>query len=42
VPFLKRTETITQAGSGSQTLRSGTVAFNLCGAPLKPRAYLHQ
>jgi len=27
--FLKRTATITQAGAVSQTLRSGTVAFNL-------------
>ena len=36
------TTTITQAGAGSQTLRSGSVAFNLCVAPLMPRIYLHQ
>jgi len=35
--LLKRTATITQAGVGSQTLRSGTVAFNLCVAPLMSR-----
>jgi len=40
--FLKRTAAITQAGAGRQTLRSGTVAFNLCLAPLKSRIYLHQ
>jgi len=40
--LLKRTATITQAGAGSQTLRSRTVAFNLCVAPLKSRTYLHQ
>jgi len=39
---LTRTATITQTGVGSQTLRSGTVAFNLCLAPLMPRIYLHQ
>ena len=34
--LLKRTATIKQqAGAGSQALRSGTVAFNLCVAPLK-------
>jgi len=38
----KRTATITQAGAGSQTIRSGTVAFNLCVAPLMSRTYLHQ
>jgi len=38
----KRAATITQAGAGSQTLRSGTVAFNLCVAPLMSRIYLHQ
>ena len=40
--LLKRTARITQAGAGSQTLRSGTVDFNLCVAPLKSRTYLHQ
>jgi len=40
--LLKRAATIAQASAGSQTLRSGTVAFNLCVAPLKSRAYLHQ
>jgi len=40
--LVKRAATITQASAGSQTLRSGTVAFNLCVAPLKPRTYLHQ
>jgi len=40
--LLKRTATITQAGVGSQTLRSGTVAFNHCVAPSKSRIYLHQ
>jgi len=40
--LLKRTATITQAGAGSPTLRSGTVAFNLCVAPSKSRTYLHQ
>ena len=38
----KRTATITQAGAGSPTIRSGTVAFNLCVAPLTSRIYLHQ
>jgi len=33
---------ITQAGVGSQTIRSGTIAFNLCVAPLMSRTYLHQ
>jgi len=33
---------ITQAGVGSQILRSGTVTFNLCVAPSKSRTYLHQ
>jgi len=37
--FLKRTATITQASAGSQTLPSGTVAFNLCLAPLMSRIY---
>ena len=40
--LFKRTATITQAGAGSQTLRPGTVAFNLCVAPLMSRIYLHQ
>jgi len=40
--FLKRTATITQAGVGSQTLRSRTVVFNLCLAPLMSRIYWHQ
>ena len=40
--LLKRTAAITQTGAGSPTLRSGTVAFNLCVAPLKSRTYLHQ
>jgi len=40
--FLKHTATITQAGAGSQTLRSGTVTFNLCLAPLMSRIYLRQ
>jgi len=40
--FLKRTATKTQAGEGSQTLRSGTVAFILCLAPLMSRIYFHQ
>jgi len=40
--MLKRTATITQARPESQTLRSGTVAFNLCVAPLMSRIYLHQ
>ena len=42
--LLKRTATITQAcaGKGSPTLRSGTVAFNLCVAPSMSRIYLHQ
>jgi len=40
--FLKRTATITQAGVVSQTLRSGTVAFILCLAPLMLLIYLHQ
>jgi len=40
--LLKRTATITQAGAGSQALRSGTVAFHLCVAPLMSRIYLHQ
>jgi len=40
--FLRRTATITQAGVGSQTIRSGTVAFILCLAPLMSRIYLHQ
>jgi len=38
----KRKATITQAGAGSQTLRFGTVAFNLCVAPSMSRIYLHQ
>ena len=37
--LLKRTATITQAGTGSPTFRSGTVAFNLCLAPLMSRIY---
>ena len=37
--FLKRTATITQACAGSQALRSGTVAFKLCHAPLMSRIY---
>jgi len=40
--LFKRTAIITQAGAGSQTIRSGTVAFNLCVAPLMSRIYLHQ
>jgi len=40
--LLKRTALITQAGAGSQTLRSGTVAFNHCVAQSKSRIYLHQ
>jgi len=40
--LFKRTATITQAGAGSPTLRSGTFAFNLCVAPLMSRTYLHQ
>jgi len=40
--LFKRTATITQAGVGSQTLRFGTVAFNLCVAPSMSRIYLHQ
>jgi len=42
--LFKRTATITQAcaGKGSPTLRSGTVAFNLCVAPSMSRIYLHQ
>jgi len=40
--LLKRTATITLAGVGSQTLRTGTVAFNHCVAPSKSRTYLHQ
>jgi len=40
--LFKRTATTTQAGAGRQTLRSGTVAFNLCVAPLMSRIYLHQ
>jgi len=39
--LFKRTATIAQAGAGSPTLRSGTVAFNLCVAPLMSRIYLH-
>jgi len=35
--LFKRTATITQAGVESPTLRSGTVAFNLCVAPLMSR-----
>jgi len=38
--LLKHTATITQAGAGSQTLRSGTVAFNLRVAPMKSRTYI--
>jgi len=37
--LVKRTATITQAGAGSQTLRSGNVAFNLCVAPLMSRMF---
>jgi len=40
--LFKRTATITQACAGRQTLRFGTVAFNLCVAPLMSRIYLHQ
>jgi len=40
--LFKRTATITQAGAGSQTLRSGTVAFNPCVASLMSRIHLHQ
>jgi len=40
--LFKRTATITQAVSGSQTLRSGTVAFKLCVTPSMSRIYLHQ
>jgi len=40
--LLKSTATITQAGAESQTLQSGTVAFNLYVAPLMSRIYLHQ
>jgi len=35
--LFKRTATTTQACAGSPTLRSGTVAFNLCVAPLMSR-----
>ena len=37
--LFKRTATTTQAGTGSPTLRSGTVALNLCVAPLMSRIY---
>jgi len=40
--LLKRTATITQAGVGSQMLRSRTVAFNHCVASSKLPIYLHQ
>jgi len=40
--LLERTATIAQAGVGSQTLRSGTVAFDHCITPSQTRKYLHQ
>jgi len=40
--LLKRTVAIILTGAGRQTLRSGTVAFDFCVAPLKSSTYLHQ
>ena len=40
--LLKRTATIAQASEGSQSLRSGTVAFNHYVTPSKRCTYLHQ